>query len=76
MAEIANMALLASYNRWMNEKLYQAAATLPQQALEQDFPHYGTLRTERSPTQMNLLSNLTAWTVLQNSAAFTALFGA
>ncbi len=40
----------------------------------QDFPHYGTLRTERSPTQMNLLSNLTAWTVLQNSAAFTALF--
>lgn len=40
----------------------------------QDFPHYGTLRTERSPAQMNLLSNLTAWTVLQNSAAFTALF--
>lgn len=40
----------------------------------QDFPHYGTLRTERSAVQMNLLSNLTAWTVLQNSAVFTALF--
>ena len=41
----------------------------------QHFPHYGTLRTERSAVQMNLLSNLTAWTVLQNSAAFSALFG-
>ena len=41
----------------------------------QDFPHYGTLRTQRSAVQMNLLSNLTAWTVLQNQAAFTALFG-
>ncbi|SHH66092.1 DinB family protein [Massilia sp. CF038] len=36
MAEIANLVLLASYNRWMNEKLYAAAAALPQQALEQD----------------------------------------
>jgi len=40
----------------------------------QDFPHYGMLRTERTSTRMNLLSNLTAWTVLQNEAAFTALF--
>ncbi len=37
----------------------------------QHFPHYGTLKTQRSPAQINLLSNLTAWTVLQNSAAFT-----
>lgn len=49
-------------------------ASLDVEMLTQDFPHYGTLRTERSPTQMNLLSNLTAWTVLQNSAAFTGLF--
>jgi hypothetical protein len=50
-------------------------ANLDLEMLTQDFPHYGTLRTERSAAQMNLLSNLTAWTVLQNSAAFTALFG-
>ncbi|HEY0065239.1 MAG TPA: DinB family protein [Telluria sp.] len=36
MAECANLVLLASYNRWMNGKLYAAAAALPQQALEQE----------------------------------------
>lgn len=34
----------------------------------------GTLDTERSPTEGNLPANLTAWTVLQNEATFTALF--
>ena len=47
---------------------------LDEELVTQDFPHYGTLRTQRSPAQINLLSNLTAWTVLQNEAAFTALF--
>lgn len=49
-------------------------ANLDLEMVTQDFPHYGTLRTERSAAQMNLLTNLTAWTVLQNEAAFTALF--
>lgn len=47
---------------------------LDEELVTQDFPHYGTLRTQRSPAQINLLSNLTAWTVLQNEAAFTAMF--
>jgi uncharacterized damage-inducible protein DinB len=29
-------ALMASYNRWMNRRMYQAAATLPDVALRQD----------------------------------------
>lgn len=33
MSEHANLVLLASYNSWMNAKLYAAAATLPPQAL-------------------------------------------
>jgi len=39
-----------------------------------NFPHYSTLKTELSPTQVNFLANLTAWTMLQNSDAVTALF--
>jgi hypothetical protein len=48
---------------------------LDYEQIVEGFPHYNTLWTERSPTQMNLLGNLTAWTVLQNEAAFTGLFG-
>ena len=40
------------------------------------FPHYDTLETELSPLQVNLLSNLTAWTVAapENVKQFTDLF--
>lgn len=41
------------------------------------FPHYSTFDTELSPTQVNLLSNLVAWSVVNpsNVAKFTSLFG-
>jgi hypothetical protein len=48
--------------------------SLDKEMLLHKFPHYSTLKTELSPTQVNLLANLTAWTMLQNSDAVTALF--
>ena len=33
---VAHLRLLAQYNRWMNEKLYAAAATLPHEAVTRD----------------------------------------
>ncbi len=38
------------------------------------FPHYKTLHTELSAPEINLLSNLTAWTVLTNASLFQSLF--
>ena len=40
------------------------------------FPHYSTFDTELSPTQINLLANLVAWSVVNPSTAetFKALF--
>lgn len=39
------------------------------------FPNYSTFTTDLSATQINLLSNLTAWSVQANAASFTALYG-
>lgn len=36
MTQIAQLRLMARYNRWMNEKLYAAAATLPPEAIVAD----------------------------------------
>jgi hypothetical protein len=38
------------------------------------FPHYGTLDTELTATEINLLANFTAWVILSAPTAFTALF--
>src|SRR4051812_26215812 len=42
------------------------------------FPHYSTLDTNLSATQINLLANLTAWNVYEaeRSGAFSQLFDA
>jgi hypothetical protein len=41
------------------------------------FPHYPTFDTDLSPTEVNLLSSITAWTVAadENRAAFERLYG-
>jgi hypothetical protein len=41
------------------------------------FPHYPTFDTDLSPTEVNLLASLTAWTVAadENRAAFEQLYG-
>jgi hypothetical protein len=38
------------------------------------FPHYGTLDTELTATEINLLANFTAWVILSAPTAFTELF--
>ncbi|WP_420139840.1 hypothetical protein [Sphingomonas sp.] len=46
--------------------------------VEQDvygFPNYDTFNTELSATQVNLLSNLTSWSVRANAPTFQALYG-
>jgi len=48
--------------------------SLDKEMLLHKFPHYSTLKTELTPEQVNFLANLTAWTMLQNSEAITALF--
>jgi hypothetical protein len=39
-----------------------------------DFPHYSTLDTELTPTEINLLANFTAWAIISAQTAFTVLF--
>lgn len=40
------------------------------------FPHYDTFaHTELTPTEISLLANLAAWTVMNNAAAFQAMYG-
>jgi hypothetical protein len=39
-----------------------------------NFPHYNTLDTSLTPTEVNLLSNLTCWAVTNQAATFTELF--
>lgn len=41
-----------------------------------DFPNYSTFNTELSNTQVNLLSNMTAWNIIEgNKAQFLAMYG-
>jgi hypothetical protein len=42
--------------------------------MRNNFPHYGTLDTELTATEINLLANFTAWVILSAPTAFTALF--
>lgn len=39
-----------------------------------NFPHYSTMDTELTATEIQLLANLTAWTVMNNAAAFQSLY--
>ena len=41
---------------------------------ERSFPHYDTLDTDLSATELNLLASLTCWTVTDKVDAFTRLF--
>lgn len=53
-------------------------AAMDAEILLDGFPHYRTLKTELNPVQVNLLANLTAWTVAasENAGKFTSLFSA
>lgn len=39
-----------------------------------NFPHFSTFQTELTATQINLISNLSCWTVLNNSGPFEKMY--
>ena len=39
-----------------------------------NFPHYSTVDTELTATEIQLLANLAAWTVINNAATFLSLY--
>jgi hypothetical protein len=45
------------------------------QASNEDFPNYGTFSTQLEPRQVNLLANLTAWTVMNAKEEFLRMYG-
>jgi len=63
------------YTNWVDNWATQLSDGV-KELLPDDFPHYGTLDTELSKTEINLLSNLTAWCVADpgNSKVFTDLY--
>ena len=65
---------LGMVQTWRAEMTERVRLSLDKEMLLHKFPHYSTLKTELSPEQVNFLANLTAWTMLQNSDAVTALF--
>jgi hypothetical protein len=60
---------------WSNE-LSSAVSPIESELVSSvKFPHYNTFsKTELTPTEIQLLANLTAWTVISNAAAFQAMY--
>ena len=50
------------------------AALVNAERASSNFPHYNTLDTSLTPTEVNLLSNLTCWGVTNRAKTFTGLF--
>ncbi|UOD31979.1 DinB family protein [Massilia violaceinigra] len=71
MSELAHLRLMAGYNRWMNQKLYDAAATLPAQELAAD---RGAFFGSLLGTLNHLVAGDTIW--LRRFATHPARFGA
>lgn len=69
MSELSHVVLLAKYNTWMNAKMYQAAATLPAQALRED---RGAFFGSLMGTLNHIVAGDTIW--LQRFAAHPAPF--
>ncbi len=63
------------YTNWVDNWAIQLSDEV-KALLPDNFPHYGTFDTELSKTEINLLSNLTAWCVAdpKNSKTFTDLY--
>lgn len=60
---------------WSNE-LSNAVSPIESELVSSvKFPHYNTFtKTELTPTEIQLLANLTAWTVMTNAATFQAMY--
>lgn len=71
MSELGHFALLAKYNTWMNAKMYEAAATLPSEALNAD---RGAFFGSLIGTLNHIVAGDTIW--LQRFATHPAPFAA
>lgn len=67
---------LQNASHWYDSLDLAVRAVMDWEILSSNFPHYDTLHTELSAAQVNLLSNLAAWTVAapENAGHFTSLF--
>jgi hypothetical protein len=60
---------------WYNQLSQEVQDLLgPFDSMMNNFPHYGTLNTELSPTEINLLANLTSWVLMNAQPTVTNLF--
>ncbi|HEV2741503.1 MAG TPA: hypothetical protein VGU66_23305 [Candidatus Elarobacter sp.] len=61
---------------WYDQLGFAEQLEVDAQTVLAGFPHYDTLNTELTPTQINLLANLVAWSVVNpnNVGTFTSLF--
>ena len=65
------------YNRAWHDEINDPWVRLEADALRvKTFPHYSTLDTQLNAREINLLANLTAWTVQSNASVFEGLFTA
>ncbi|TQV88004.1 patatin-like phospholipase family protein [Aliikangiella coralliicola] len=61
-----NINVVWVYTNWVEQWVSQLSDDV-KALLPDDFPYYGTLNTELTPTEINLLANLTAWCVADKS---------
>jgi hypothetical protein len=59
---------------WSSQLSAEVADIEAQLVSQKGFPHYGTFDTQLTPTEVNLLANLAAWTVTSNQGLFTAMY--
>lgn len=65
---------LESANDWYDSLEFLVKGVVDFESAFSNFPHYSTEDTQLSATQVNLLSNLVAFSVVNNAATFQALF--
>ena len=66
---------LAAPQAWSDQLSAEVATFASDQASSDSFPYYPTLSSSLDPEQVNLLANLTAWTVLEAKGNLLWLYG-
>ena len=66
---------LAAPTAWSNQLTPEVATFASDQAASDSFPYFPTLSSSLDPEQVNLLSNLTAWTALEAKNQLLWLYG-
>lgn len=66
---------LAAPTSWSSQLTGEVARFERTQASDESFPYYPTMSSSLKPDQINLLANLTAWTVIQSKDKLLDLYG-